>query len=375
MQDRKITDKPLTQEWMYLLSLMLVPGIGSNTAKTLLSYCGSAEAIFKTPKTRLIKIPSVGEATAQAIKEFSDFKRAEEELQFIDKYKITPICYTDEHYPSRLKQINKSPFVLFYKGSTDLNASKVVAVVGTRNATEYGKVFTEKLMEGLSSTGCLIISGLAYGIDIAAHKAALKYNLPTIGVVAHGLDMLYPATHKSTAAKMLENGGLLTEYMSKTNPDKGNFPDRNQIIAALSDCVVVVEASEKGGALITAEYANSFNRDVFALPGKVHDEFSKGCNRLIKNNKAALIESASDLKNLMGWEENKPATKPQRQLLLNLTTTEQAIIDVLTEPERLHIDELCNRLNYNSNELALVLLNLEFNGLIKSLPGNFYMRT
>jgi DNA processing protein len=363
------------EELMRRIALKMVPAVGDASAKSLISYCGSATAVFKEKKQRLLKIPGVGEAIASNIVSFKDFTRAEKELNFIRKHKISVYFYADENYPKRLKQLSDAPFIFYYRGTADLDHPKIVSVVGTREATEYGKGFCNSLIEELTSLNVLIVSGLAYGIDIAAHKAALKYGLPTVAVLAHGLDKIYPSAHKNIAVKMLANGGVLSEYISETQPDREHFPDRNRIVAGLSDAVVVVEAAVKGGALITAEYGNSYNKDVFALPGRNYDGYSAGCNKLIKTNKASLIESAEDLVYLMGWEQRPmPSKNKQAVLLLNLSPIETQIIDSLTQAERSHIDQLSMQCRIPESELALILLNLEFNGIIKSLPGKFFMR-
>ena len=280
-----------TETLKYQIALTLIPGVGDVLAKNLISYCGSAEEVFKQKKAQLFKIPDIGPVIAESIVKFNSFKRAEEEIKFIEKYKIQPLFYLDKTYPERLKQCYDSPPLLYYKGNVELNQTKILAIVGTRKASDYGKAITEEIISGLSQEGILIISGLAYGIDIYAHKAALKNNLNTIGVVGHGLDTIYPAIHKPVAEKMINQGGILTEFMSKTKMSPENFPARNRIVAGISDAVLIVEAAEKGGALITAEIANSYNRDVFAIPGRSIDTVSRGCNYLIKSNKAALVES------------------------------------------------------------------------------------
>ncbi|HEX7367011.1 MAG TPA: DNA-processing protein DprA, partial [Pelobium sp.] len=253
---------------LYNIALTFVKGIGDVTIKSLISYCGSAEEVFKTKQTALEKIPGIGPKTAKLIVNHEAFSRAEQELKFVEKYKIEPLFYTDKLYPRRLKNCADAPALLYFKGNADLNNQKTLAIVGTRNASNYGKAFCEKLIDGLKAHQALIVSGLAYGIDVASHKAAVNLKQTTVGVLGHGLDRIYPALHRSVAESMLANGGLLTEFPSQTNPDRQNFPKRNRIIAGLADAVIVVEAAKKGGALITAEIANSYNKDVFALPGK-----------------------------------------------------------------------------------------------------------
>ena len=364
-----------SNQLLYNIALTLLPEVGSTLAKNLLAYCGSAEDVFKIGKARLMKIPLVGEMRANAIeaaiKDAELLKKAEAEIAFTEKHNIQTLFFTDTDYPKRLKECDDGPVLLYFKGNANLNADKVIAVVGTRNATEYGKEITRKIIQELAHLNTLVISGLAYGIDICAHNAALDYQLPTIGVVAHGLDKLYPAQHRNTAKKMIEQGGLLTEYTSGCNFTPHNFPQRNRIVSGLSDAVVVVESDVKGGALITANIANSYNRDVFALPGKATDRYSKGCNFLIKTFKAQIIESGLDIIEAMRWETNTKPERKARQMTLNLNAAEQTIAAILSTGEQ-SIDALLTRSELNSGELSALLLEMEMNGVIVSLPGKRY---
>ncbi|MBI2270348.1 MAG: DNA-protecting protein DprA [Bacteroidetes bacterium] len=357
----------------YKIGITLIPGIGDVLAKNLISYCGSIEGVFKEKKAKLQKIPGIGLVLADAIRNHNVLERAEQEIRFIEKYKIAPLFYLDDDYPQRLKHCHDSPVMLYYKGKADLNTKRVVGVVGTRNATLYGKKICQDLVSGLADHDVLIVSGLAYGVDICAHKAALTNDLPTIGVLAHGLDKIYPAAHRSTAEKMLAKGGLLTEFLSQTQPDRENFPKRNRIVAGMADATIVIESKDEGGSLITADIANSYNRDVFAFPGKVDDEYSVGCNQLIKNNKAALIESAADVLRLMGWEKQKQKKKTvqQRSLFHNLSPEEEAVVAILRE-KPVGIDELCLTAKLNMSKVSMLLLNLELTGVVRSLPGKVY---
>lgn len=357
----------------YRIALTLIPGVGDIIGKKLVSYCGGVDAIFKEKKTNLLKIPGIGETLVNAIVNHDMFDRVEKEVAFIEKYNIQPLFYLDSAYPSRLKQCIDSPMMLYYMGNADLNSEKIVSIVGTRSITEYGKDMCKQIIKDLSSHNIMIVSGLAYGVDTCSHKAALENNLQTVAVLAHGLDRVYPATNKYLAEKMIKNGGLITDYMSLTNPDRENFPMRNRIIAGMADAVVVIEAAKKGGALITAEIANSYNRDVFAVPGKNTDTYSEGCNHLIKINKAALIQSASDLLYIMGWESNKkPQKTAQRQLFIQLTPEQQIIYDLMSQKPNSSIDELCINSKINVSKVAEVLLNFELEGIIKCLPGKVY---
>ena len=298
---------------LYQITLTLIPNIGDVHAKALVNHFGNAEDIFKAKKKELEEIEGIGSVRARSIKEFKDFKNAEEEIAFIEKYKITTLFITDKNYPQRLLNCYDSPAMLYYRGNADLNQPKIIAIVGTRNNNEYGKAVCEKLVEDLAGENILIVSGLAFGIDSIAHRSALKNDLKTVAILAHGIDRIYPTQNKSLAKEIIEQGGLLTDFRSKTNPDKQNFPKRNRIVAGISDAIVVVESSIKGGSLITAELGNGYNKDVFAVPGRINDTKSEGCNYLIKNNKACLITSAEDLLEDMGWKEyKKPSAKKQR---------------------------------------------------------------
>jgi DNA processing protein len=301
------------------------------------------------------------------------FDRAEEEVKFIEKNNISALFYLDQAYPTRLKFCHDSPLMLYYKGTADLNAAKIVALVGTRNATEYGRDLCNLLAGGLKEHQALIASGLAYGIDTWSHKAALDCGLDTVAVLGHGLDKIYPYTNRELAEKMLENGGLLTEFPCKTKPDRENFPKRNRIIAGISDAVVVVEAAERGGALITAEYANNYNRDVFAFPGRIGDLHSEGCNTLIKTNKAALIQSAEDIAYLLNWDLKKEKKKRvQTQLFITLSPDEELIVNTLKEKGDMEIDNLLIETKLLPAKAASLLLNLEFEGILRCLPGTVY---
>lgn len=358
---------------LHEIALTMVKGIGDITIKSLLNHFGSAEEIFKAKKVQLQKVPSIGEKTAESILSQDSFIRAEKELNFIEKYKINALFINSENYPKRLKNCIDAPVLLYFKGNADLNNQKIVSVVGTRNASIYGKAFCDDLIEGLQQHGLLVVSGLAYGIDFAAHQASLNHQLPTVGVLGHGLDRIYPAAHRNIAEKMLVHGGLLTEFPSETNPDRPNFPKRNRIIAGMADATIVVEAAKKGGALITAEIANSYNKDVFALPGRSSDEFSEGCNFLIKTNRAQLITRVEDLEYIMGWMDQKVSKpKKQQKLLLDLEPDEQKIVDIIISATAIPIDDLQLKLQMPQSKLAMILLNLEMQSIIISLPGKVY---
>jgi len=363
----------MTNDLFYQIALTLVPNIGDVHAKILANHFGDANSIFNAKKKELESIEGIGTVRASAIKSFNNFTCCEKEMEFIEQYNITPLFITDKDYPKRLLNCYDSPALLFYKGNTDLNISKIISVVGTRNNSDYGRFACEKLIDDLSNENILIVSGLAFGIDTIAHKTALKNNLPTIGVLAHGLDRIYPPQNKTLAKQMVENGGLLTEFLNNTIPDKQNFPKRNRIVAGMCDAVIVIESSKKGGSLITAELGNSYNKDVFAIPGRIYDSKSEGCNYLIKNNKASLITCANDLLENMGWEEHKKTPiKKQRELFIELTPNEKIVIDILQQQENINIDELYFKSKLSSSAVASALLMLEMQNVILSLPGKIY---
>ena len=357
----------------YEIALSLTSGIGAVTARSLIDHFGDAEAIFKANKTQLTAVQGIGIKIADSILKQQAFARAEKELAFAQRYKIDILTYTSDSYPARLRNCYDAPMVLYYKGTADLNSTKIVSIVGTRRATPYGKELTQSLVESLKQHDILVISGLAHGIDGIAHKACLKAGIPNIGVVGHGLDRIYPAQHRAIAEKMISNGGLLTEFTSETNPDRENFPKRNRIVAGMADATIIVEASLTGGALITAELANSYNRDVFAYPGRVKDEFSAGCNYLIKTHRANLMTSPNDLLYIMGWATDKlPEPVKQISLNLNLSADEQKIVDILKVKGSLAYDALSLQAGMPQSKLAITVLALEMQGIVVALPGKIY---
>ncbi|HMU45762.1 MAG TPA: DNA-processing protein DprA [Chitinophagaceae bacterium] len=360
---------------LYQLALTQIPQIGPVQAKILLQHC-EAEEIFHAKKSYLEKIEGIGPVRASAIASFKDFSKAEKEIEFIEKYKIKPLFLSDEKYPKRLLNCYDSPTLLYFKGEADLNASKIVAIIGTRSNTEYAKQVTEKIIKDLADHQVIIVSGLAYGVDAIAHKAALKHNQPTIGVLAHGLDQIYPPEHSGLAKEMVkQGGGLLTEFSSKTKPDKHNFPTRNRIVAGMSDATIVVETSIKGGSIITAELANGYNKDVFAVPGKITDSKSAGCNYLIRSNKAILLSDAAELLEMMGWQEKKISPKKQKEIFIELSSDEKIIVSILKERDAVHIDEINLKSGLSSSAVAAAILNLELQNVILSLPGKLYQLT
>lgn len=364
----------IQQELLYQIALTNVPNIGHVHARNLVQHFGSASAVFKAKKSELEKMEGIGIVRAASIQSYNGLKDAEREIAFIEKYNITPLFITDPSYPQRLLHCYDAPPLLYYKGTADLNASKIVAIVGTRNNTDYGKQVTESLVKAMSDLQLVVVSGLAFGIDAAAHKCALKHDLPTVGVVGHGLDQIYPAAHSGLAKDMVKHGGgILTELKSKTPPDKHNFPGRNRIVAGISDAVILVETGIKGGSMITAEIADSYNRDVFAVPGKITDPKSEGCNHLIKTNKAMLLDDPETFLDIMGWKEKqRPGKKQQAALFVEMNEEEKKIIGLLREKESMHLDELNRASGMSTSVVAAALLNLEMQGVVIALPGKLY---
>jgi DNA processing protein len=359
----------------YQIGIGLIPGIGCITAKKLIAYVGSVEGIFKEKKSNLLKIPGVGDVLASEILNANVLKQAELEVEFISKYNIRTYFYLNDDYPHRLRHCNDSPVLLYSKGECNFDTQKVINIVGTRNATDYGKQFTEKLIARLAESGHnpLIVSGLAFGIDICAHKAAMKHKLHTVGVLAHGLKSIYPAVHAKYAKEIVQQGALLTEFTSDVKADRAFFVRRNRIVAGMSDATIVVESGEKGGALITADLANSYNRDVFAVPGRIDDVQSKGCNTLIKTNKAALLEKLEDLEYILGWEVDSGKPKViQRELFTAVSDDEKLIMELIQKSGELSIDSICIESEMPVSKVSPMLLNLEFAGLVRSLPGKIY---
>ena len=357
----------------YKIGIGLIPGIGDILAKKLISYCGGVEAVFSEKKAALLKIPNVGDTLADSIVNNDVLGKAEKEVEFINKHKIGYSFYLDDNYPVRLKNCPDSPVIFFYKGNVDFEHPKIVSIVGTRQATQYGKDLCYQIVEELcrNNHNPIIVSGLAYGIDICAHRAAMRNSIPTIAVLGHGLSQMYPATHASAAREMINKGALVTEFLSDSPIERNNFLRRNRIIAGLSDLTIVVESNSRGGALTTADIANSYNRDVFAFPGRLTDDYSIGCNWLIKTNKANLLQSVADIEYIMNWDNN--TTKPlQRELFPEVSPEEENILRILKEKGETAIDDICFDLHTTVSKVSTLLLNLELAGLVRCLPGKVY---
>jgi len=362
------------EDLFHLMALLKVDGIGDVNAKKLITQCGSVANVFKEKKSTLLKISGVGDSIINRLKDDSIFKRTENELNFIERNEIETITFYDDKYPKRLKHCFDAPLILFNKGKINFEKQKIISVVGTRQMTGYGKKVLEDLFEDLKEFDPIIVSGLAYGVDIYAHQLAMKYNFQTIAVLAHGLDRIYPAVHKNDAVKMQDNGGLLTEFWSGSRPDRENFVKRNRIVAGLSQATILIESAEKGGSLITADIANSYNRDVFAVPARISDKYSVGCNNLIKTNRASVLTSAKDLAYILNWEkENNSNQKTiQKQLFIELNEYEKTIYNYLLKEGKQQLDVISLHCNFPIYKTASILLNLELKGITRPLPGKYF---
>ncbi len=359
---------------LHQIAITKINNVGPVSAKSIIAHLGSPEALWSTSAADLVSIPQIAQTTAQQILSDRDdaLSRAEIELKFIEKNKVSTLYYLNDDYPRRLKYFDQSPVMLYYQGSANLNPQRTIGIVGTRKPSEYGVIQCEKIVEGLKTYGVSIISGLAYGIDTTSHRKSVETGQETIGVLGHGLDMVYPATNRKLFQKMVNHGGLLTEFGHDSKPDRENFPLRNRIIAALSDAVIIVESALRGGSIITATFADAYNKDVFAVPGRVNDEMSTGPNKLIKSHKAHMIESAKDIAYIMRWDEisNLPI---QAQLFVELSDREQSIVDYIRSHKELPIDTLQHLMQIPASELSSILIQLEFKGIVRPLPGKRYM--
>ena len=365
------------EEQIYSIALTMVPGIGHIGAKHLIDGMGNAVDVFRLRKEIPERIPEVSQRVIEALDCPQAVLRAEQEYEFIRKNRISCLSFHDEAYPSRLRECEDAPVVLFFKGNADLNSLHILNMVGTRNATDYGTQICASFLRDLKAVcpDVLVVSGLAYGIDIHAHREALANELPTVGVLAHGLDRIYPHVHRKTAVDMLEKGGLLTEFLSGTNPDRHNFISRNRIVAGMCDATIIIESAEKGGSLITAELAEGYHRDCFAFPGRMSDEYSKGCNRLIRDNKASLLLSAEDFVQAMGWNMQTTLSEKvsvQRSLFIELSEEEQKIVAILGKLGNLQINSLVVEADIPVNKMTALLFELEMKGVIRVLAGGMY---
>jgi DNA processing protein len=360
------------QDLFHLLALQRVEGVGDIMTKKLLAHFGDAASVFKAKASQLAAIDGVGSVLLKNLKDKSIFEKANQEIQFIQSNDIKAFYFQDEDYPERLKHCIDGPVVLFSSGNIDLKKGKIISIVGTRQITSYGIEFCRKLIEDLAPLDPIIVSGFAYGVDIVAHQLAMENNLQTIGVVAHGLNQIYPKPHKKYVAKMEQNGGFMTEFWSSSNPDKENFVRRNRIVAGMSEATIVIESADRGGSLITANMANDYNRDVFAVPGRVTDKYSQGCNNLIKTQKANVLTNAADLIYILNWELEKESKPVQKQLFVTLETDEQKVYDYLLKTGKEVMDIIALHCDFPIYKISGLLLNMELKGVIRPLPGKLF---
>jgi len=354
------------------IALTFLSGIGSRRARILVSHFNDLEEFFTERKLNLAKIPGVPANFVSYKHRIAALTEADKTLEHIEKLDATTAFFTEAHYPRRLKNCADAPLLLYAKGRIDWNPDKIVSIVGTRHATDYGKALTAELVEGMKATGATIVSGMAYGIDICAHAAALQNELPTVGVLGHGIDLLYPHAHRKIAARMLETGGLISEFPPGMKPEPSYFPMRNRIVAGMADATIVVESGEKGGSLITANLANDYSRDVFAFPGDVSRPFSAGCLQLIQQDKAHLILNSANFLTMMNWKPAEAAVPVQRNLFIDLTAIEERIVSALRTKKELAVDSIGFLASLSAGEVASHLLSLEFKGLVRAMPGKRY---
>lgn len=356
----------------YLLALLRVEGVGDIMAKKLLTQFGTAENVLKAKSQQLAAIDGVGTVLLKNFKDKTILDKAKQELNFIQKNNIEVLCFQDGNYPDRLKHCIDGPVLLFSSGNIDLKNRKIISIVGTRQITSYGTEFCKKLIEDLAPLDPIIVSGFAYGVDIVAHQLAMDHDLQTIGVVAHGLNQIYPKPHKKYVAKMEQNGGFMTEFWSTSNPDKENFVRRNRIVAGISEATIVIESADRGGSLITANMANDYNRDVFAVPGRTTDKYSQGCNNLIKTQKASLLTSAADLIYNLNWDIVQETKSVQKQLFVTLDDDEQKVYDYLLKSGKEQMDIIALHCDFPIYRISGLLLNMELKGVIRPLPGKMF---
>lgn len=362
-------------EKVCILALMHTPGIGAVTIRQLISYCGSASQVFESDYRKLIKIPGIGDKIVKAILSKTTLEYAEKEVIQCQKTATQLLFFTDPDYPARLRPLYDAPIALYAKGNTNFNWPRTVGIVGTRKISEYGKAVTEQIIRDLVPYQPVVVSGLAYGVDITAHRHCIRNNLATLGVMASGADVIYPAVHQRTAVDMQANGGIVTENALGTKPDFMRFPARNRIIAGLSDVTIVVESGRTGGSLITVEFAQNYHREVFAVPGMINEPQSEGCNYLIRDNKAAIFTSVADMAEALGWTAGMPEAIPaeaQPVSFEGFTQDEGQVLALLKQHGPTQIDELAWQTGIHLNRLASLLLNLEFQGMVRSMPGKKY---
>tara|TARA_R110002072_G_scaffold22615_1_gene79448 strand:+ start:288232 stop:289338 length:1107 start_codon:yes stop_codon:yes gene_type:complete len=360
-------------ELRYTLALQRVSNLGDRTAKKLLHLLGSAEAVFKEKKRNLLKIDGIGASKLKGLNSAALLDEANDEIEFIETNKISFSYFKDKSYPEALKHCHDGPILFFNTGNIDIQNKKIISIVGTRNITSYGKSFCEELISDLAMVNPVIVSGFAYGVDITAHRAAIENNLQTIGCLAHGLDQIYPRSHKKYMEKICQNGGFITEFWSTDAFDRNNFLKRNRIIAGISEATVVIESAEKGGSLVTADIAHSYNREVFAVPGKATDLQSTGCNNLIKYHQARLITSAADIIYMLGWKIKENVTRvKQTKLFVELTQEESILYEYLKKKDKVLLDNIALDCNFPTFKVSSLLLSMELKGVVRPLPGKLF---
>lgn len=353
------------------IALTFLNGTGRKKMRNILSHLPSVDFFFLEKKQNLLKIPGIGKASLIQMNREEAMRKAEPFVDYFEKNNFKTHFFQDANFPTRLNQCDDAPVLLFSQGEMDLNPPKIISMVGTRNATEYGRSICDEFLHALVGKNVVVVSGLAYGIDIYVHQLCVQLGIQTIGVLGHGLDRIYPSAHAGIARQMTENGGLLTEFLPGTMPDRMNFPMRNRIVAGMCDATIVIESGAKGGSLITAELANDYSRDVFAYPGDIHREYSKGCNSLIQQDRAHLITSSKDFFRIMDWvDQPSKAVKQQNLFQTNLSDLEVKLVDILREKETASLDFISLKSGESVSEVSVNLLNLEFLGMIKTLPGN-----
>ncbi len=361
-----------SEELIYVLALQHIPNLGDTTAKKLIRHFGKAENIFREKKSSLLKIDGIGKNRIDGIHDSKNLKAAEEELKFIQANNIQCHYFQESNYPEKLKHCIDGPILIFSRGNIDLNKRRILSIVGTRQITAHGSSFCENLIQDIAVLDPVIISGFAYGVDITAQKAAIKNGLQTVGCLAHGLNQIYPKSHRKYMSQIEENGGFITDFWSTDKFERNNFLKRNRIIAGLSEATIVIESAEKGGSLVTADIAGSYDREVFAVPGRPTDKYSTGCNNLIKAQKAHVLTSAADIAYILYWELEEKEQIVQKKLFVELEEDEQKLYNFLRERGKTELDLLALNCKFPTFKTASLLLNMELKGVVRPLPGKLF---
>lgn len=360
------------EELLAILRLQKSKAIGDILAKKLIVNVGDVCQIFKEKATVLSKINGVGNYALKHLFDEENVKLAEQELKYIQENNISYSYFLEDNYPVNLQHCIDGPILLFKDGNLDFSNKKIISIVGTRNISSYGRDFCNQFIQEISEYNPIIVSGFAYGVDICAHKAALDNNLQTIAVLAHGFEQIYPKVHKKYINQVNENGGFLTEFWSEEAPLRENFLKRNRIVAGISSATIIIESASKGGSLVTADIANSYNKDVFSVPGRTSDIYSRGCNNLIRNNKAHLLNSAADVVKMLNWDVQEKPKPIQRELFIELNEEEQKIYDLLHKKGAQFLDVISLECNIPIYQLSALLLQMELRGILKPLPGKMF---